>query len=178
MFYSQTDWWPLSCDDDKYHLMTINTTASLCLQSIILLAQWLRLSIMSGMHKNKSSSSNSGLVYSTDLGRMCPTCGKAIAACICKQAKAVPGIVPGSKSKDNIVRISRETKGRGGKSVNVISGLALAPAELENLCTQLKKRCGTGGTVKEGAIEIQGEHRDTLVAELSKRGYTVKKAGG
>lgn len=76
------------------------------------------------------------------------------------------------------MRVSRETKGRGGKCVNVISGLALGPAELETLCTQLKKRCGTGGTVKEGVIEIQGEHRDALVAELSKRGYTVKKAGG
>lgn len=125
------------------------------------------------MQKNNHSSrgSNSGLVYSTDLGRLCPTCGKAIAACSCKQAKAVP-------TKDGIVRISRETKGRGGKSVNVITGLGLAPAELESLCTQLKKRCGTGGTVKEGTIEIQGEHRDTLVAELTKRGYTVKKAGG
>jgi translation initiation factor 1 len=79
---------------------------------------------------------------------------------------------------DGIVRIARETKGRGGKCVNVISGLGMAPAELEALCTQLKKRCGTGGTVKEGTIEIQGEHRDTLVAELTKRGYTVKKAGG
>jgi len=76
------------------------------------------------------------------------------------------------------VRISRETKGRGGKSVNVITGLGLAHAELEALCTQLKKRCGTGGTAKEGTIEIQGEHRDTLVVELAKRGYTVKKAGG
>jgi translation initiation factor 1 len=125
---------------------------------------------MSRMQKNNLSAQG-GLVYSTDTGRMCPNCGKAIAACICKQAKVVP-------KSDGIVRISRETKGRGGKSVNVISGLGLAPAELETLCTQLKKRCGTGGTAKEGTIEIQGEHRDTLVAELSKRGYTVKKAGG
>jgi len=122
------------------------------------------------MQKNDHST-HGGLVYSTGTGRMCPNCGKAIAACNCKQAKPVP-------KRDGIVRIFRETKGRGGKSVNVISGLALAPAELETLCTQLKKRCGTGGTVKEGTIEIQGEHRDTLVAELSNRGYTVKKAGG
>lgn len=122
------------------------------------------------MSKFKSNAA-SGLVYSTGLGRLCPNCGKPIAACSCKQHKPV------SKG-DGIVRIGRETKGRGGKSVNVITGLGLAPAELEKLCTQLKKRCGTGGTTKEGAIEIQGEHRDTLVAELSKLGYTVKKAGG
>lgn len=79
---------------------------------------------------------------------------------------------------DGIVRVSRETKGRAGKGVSLIAGLGLAPAELEKLCTQLKKRCGSGGTVKDGTIEIQGEHRNTLVTELAKLGYTVKKAGG
>ena len=113
----------------------------------------------------------SDLVYSTDMGRLCPGCGKPVTACICKQQK------PATRG-DGIVRVSRETKGRGGKSVNVINGLALAPTELDKLCTQLKKRCGTGGTSKDGSIEIQGEHRDTLVAELTKLGYTVKKAGG
>lgn len=122
------------------------------------------------MHNAKPKSSNS-LVYSTDSGRLCPQCIQPIIHCICKQQKPIA-------KGDGIVRISRETKGRGGKSVNVITGLALAPAELEKLCTQLKKRCGTGGTCKDGTIEIQGEHRDTLVAELSKLGYTVKKAGG
>ena len=116
-------------------------------------------------------STHGGLVYSTTTGRMCPNCGKAVAACNCKQVKSIP-------KSDGIIRIARETKGRGGKCVNVITGLGLAPAELEILCTQLKKRCGTGGTVKEGSIEIQGEHRDTLLAELTKRGYNVKKAGG
>jgi len=123
------------------------------------------------MRKDKSPFTYQGVVYSTDLGRRCPSCGKAIAACLCKQtAKTV--------HSDGIVRVSRETKGRGGKCVNVISGLKLTLDELETLCTQLKKRCGTGGTTKDGTIEIQGEHRDTLVTELSKRGYTVKKAGG
>src|SRR6267154_473583 len=122
------------------------------------------------MSKPKFSNASS-LVYSTDVGRRCPNCGKPVAACSCKQNKPV------SKS-DGVVRVSRETKGRGGKAVNVITGLALAPAELDKLCTQLKKRCGSGGTTKDGTIEIQGEHRDTLVAELSKLGYTVKKAGG
>ncbi len=124
------------------------------------------------MHKSKINSSNVGLVYSTDSGRLCPSCHKPVAACICKKQKAPPA------RGDGIVRVMRETKGRGGKSVSVIHGLALAPAELEKLCTSLKKRCGTGGTSKDGTIEIQGEHRDTLVAELTKLGYTVKKAGG
>ncbi len=123
------------------------------------------------MLKSKLSGSAIGLVYSTDVGRLCPQCHKPVTACICKQQRA-------ASKGDGVVRVMRETKGRGGKSVSVIHGLALAPAELEKLCTQLKKRCGTGGTIKDGTIEIQGEHRDTLVAELSKLGYTVKKAGG
>lgn len=119
-------------------------------------------------------------VYSTEGGRLCPHCGRPIASCICKQQKSGGKSDPpsGMMKHLGVVRVSRETKGRGGKSVNVISGLSLAPAELDKLCTQLKKRCGTGGTSKDGLIEIQGEHRDTLVAELSKLGYTVKKAGG
>lgn len=131
------------------------------------------------MQKTKINSTAGNLVYSTDGGRLCPRCSRALTACICKQQHAVKGDPPSGMTKHlGIVRVSRETKGRGGKSVNVISGLALAPAELDKLCTQLKKRCGTGGTAKDGCIEIQGEHRDTLVAELSKLGYTVKKAGG
>lgn len=122
------------------------------------------------MHK-ANFKNGSTLVYTTDSGRLCPACNRPIINCICKQQKPI------AKS-DGIVRISRETKGRGGKNVNVISGLSLAPAELDKLCTQLKKRCGTGGTCRDGTIEIQGEHRDTLVTELSKLGYTVKKAGG
>lgn len=123
------------------------------------------------MHKSKINSGTGGLVYSTEGGRLCPGCNLPVTACVCKQQKPVA-------KGDGIVRVMRETKGRGGKSISVIVGLALAPAELEKLCTQLKKRCGTGGTTKDGTIEIQGEHRDTLVAELSKLGYTVKKAGG
>ena len=123
------------------------------------------------MHKSKINSSTGGLVYSTDGGRLCPGCNQPVTACTCKQRKPIA-------KGDGIVRVMRETKGRGGKSVSVIVGLALAPAELEKLCTTLKKRCGTGGTTKDGTIEIQGEHRDTLVGELSKLGYSVKKAGG
>jgi len=76
------------------------------------------------------------------------------------------------------VRVGRETKGRRGKGVSVITGLPLTGAALEDLATRLKKRCGSGGTVHDGTIEIQGDHRDVLVAELSKLGYAVKRSGG
>jgi len=76
------------------------------------------------------------------------------------------------------VRVAREVSGRGGKGVSVISGLPLAAAALEELATRLKKLCGAGGAVRDGVIEIQGEHRDRLVAELSKLGYDAKRSGG
>jgi translation initiation factor 1 len=76
------------------------------------------------------------------------------------------------------VRVGREVAGRGGKGVSVISGLPLAAAELEALATKLKKSCGAGGAVKDGQIEIQGDHRDRLVAELVKLGYAAKRSGG
>jgi len=77
-----------------------------------------------------------------------------------------------------VVRVSRETKGRKGKGVTVVTGLPLAATALDELATRLKKRCGSGGTVREGVIEIQGDHRDALVTELTKLGYTVKRSGG
>jgi translation initiation factor 1 len=76
------------------------------------------------------------------------------------------------------VRVGREVAGRAGKGVSVIHGLPLAAAELEELSTRLKKLCGAGGAVKEGVIEIQGDHRDRLVAELRKLGYDAKRSGG
>ncbi len=76
------------------------------------------------------------------------------------------------------MRVGRETKGRKGKGVTVVTGVPLAGAELEELATRLKKRCGSGGTVHEGVIEIQGDHRDSLVAELGKLGYSVRRSGG
>jgi translation initiation factor 1 len=76
------------------------------------------------------------------------------------------------------VRVGRETKGRAGKGVTVVTGLPLGQAQLETLATQLKKRCGSGGTVRDGVIEIQGEHRDLLVQELTKLGYAAKRSGG
>src|SRR5450432_3002502 len=102
------------------------------------------------------------IVYSTDIGRRCPNCLRALLACVCRSG--TPG-----KAGDGIVRVSRETQGRKGKGVTVITGLGLATRELQALATQLKKRCGSGGTVRADRIEIQGDHRDTLMAELAGR---------
>jgi translation initiation factor 1 len=110
-------------------------------------------------------------VYSTTHGRLCPDCGKPVAQCICRRAPTPP-------KGDGIVRVGRETKGRAGKGVTIITGVPLAGDQLAALAAALKKRCGTGGTVKDGVIEIQGDHRDVLLAELTQRGYRVKKAGG
>lgn len=112
-----------------------------------------------------------GLVYSTEHGRSCPDCSRPMAACTCRAQTPVG-------KGDGIVRVSRETKGRKGSGVTLITGLPLTPAALKELGSQLKKRCGTGGTVKEGVIEIQGDHRDLLVEELQRLGYRVKRAGG
>ena len=120
----------------------------------------------------KKSETGSRLVYSTETGRVCPDCGQPVAACTCKQnAKAVP-------AGDGIVRVSLATKGRKGKGVTVIKGVPLDAAALSALGKQLKANCGSGGTTKDGVIEIQGDHRDTVIAALQKQGMTVKRAGG
>jgi translation initiation factor 1 len=93
---------------------------------------------------------------------------------------AATGLNPGARNVTGParVRVGREVAGSSGKGVSVISGLPLATAELEQLATRLKKLCGAGGAVKDGVIEIQGEHRERLVAELLKLGYAAKQAGG
>lgn len=121
---------------------------------------------------NSTKKGGSGLVYSTEFGRMCPQCRNPLSACRCSKNK------PSVPKSDGIVRISRETKGRRGKGVTMITGVPLNSVELEKLGRQLKQRCGTGGTVKDGTIEIQGDHRDLLLGELEKLGWVVKKAGG
>ena len=110
-------------------------------------------------------------VYSTDIGRLCPHCGQAKGGCRCRPAPAPAGGGGG-------IRVGRETKGRKGKGVTVISGLPLAGTALESLASELKKRCGCGGTVKDGKIEIQGEHRELLLQELQQRGFSAKRSGG
>jgi translation initiation factor 1 len=106
-------------------------------------------------------------VYSTEHGRMCPACGKPLSDCICRQKKT-------AHQDDGIVRVGQETKGRKGKRVTVITGIPLDHTGLSKLAKKLKQKCGTGGTIKNGVIEIQGDHRDTLVEELKKQRYTVK----
>lgn len=114
---------------------------------------------------------NSRLVYSDQIGTTCPDCGRALKKCTCRQpAKAPAG--------DGIVRIERQTKGRKGKGVTLITGVPLAGDELKALAKQLKQKCGTGGTVKNGVIEIQGDQRDLLLPLLQDKGWKVKKAGG
>jgi len=102
------------------------------------------------------------IVYSTDQGRIRPE----------KKKQSAP-------KGDGIVRVGRETKGRKGKGMTVVTGVPLHPEGLRDLAKQLKQKCGTaGGTLKDGKIEIQGDHRDLLVTELQSMGYTVKRSGG
>jgi len=103
---------------------------------------------------------DSRLVYSTDAGRISQTDAPQIVA------------------TDGIVRIRRETKGRKGKGVTTVSGLDFPEAQIKILAKQLKQKCSTGGTVKDGVIEIQGDHREKLKVELEKLGHNVKLAGG
>lgn len=123
--------------------------------------------------KNSYSKSAGGLVYSTESGRMCPQCRQPVAQCACKANAAAA-----TKPSDGIVRVSRETKGRAGKGVTLIKGLALDAAALTQLAKTLKAACGSGGTVKDGVIEIQGDHCDLLIERLRAQGLTVKRAGG
>jgi translation initiation factor 1 len=111
------------------------------------------------------------LVYSSRDGRICPHCGRKIADCACRDS-------PRAKQGDGIVRIRRETKGRGGRTVTTISGIPLPSDDLRELAGELKRACGTGGSAKDGVIEIQGDHRDAIAEALRARGYTVKLAGG
>lgn len=108
-------------------------------------------------------------VYSTEHGRMCPTCEQPVMHCTCRQKKAV--------SINGIVRVGLAAKGRRGKTVTLITGIPLDHDGLSKVAKRLKQKCGTGGTVKDGVIEIQGDHRDLLVAELISQGYTVKRTG-
>lgn len=112
-----------------------------------------------------------GLVYSTELGRTCPQCRQPLAECRCAVNRPAP-------SGDGTVRVARETKGRKGAGVTVVTGLPLGGAELAALAKALKQRCGSGGTVKDGRIELQGDHRDLVVTELRQRGFAAKRVGG
>lgn len=116
--------------------------------------------------KNRSG----GLVFSTEQGRMCPGCRQPADDCICA--------APSRPRGDGVVRVSRETKGRKGKGVTLVTGIPLEDKELKAFAKVLKAKCGTGGTVKDGVVEIQGDQRDVLVPLLKEKGWEVKKAGG
>jgi translation initiation factor 1 len=111
-------------------------------------------------------------VYSTEHGKMCPACARPVKECSCRHRQQQPG--PG----DGVVRVSRETKGRKGAGVTIITGIPLHHAGLVDLARELKRRCGSGGTVKGDRLEIQGDHRDLMVAEMTRRGWKVKRSGG
>lgn len=119
----------------------------------------------------KSNKPTGGLVYSTEHGKMCPACRNSLAECICSRNAAIP-------ASDGIVRVSRETKGRKGKGVTLIKGLTLDTLALVQLGKQLKTACGSGGTVKDGVIEIQGDHCELVIENLKKQGWVVKRVGG
>jgi translation initiation factor 1 len=119
----------------------------------------------------KNRSASGGLVYSTDTGRMCPACRKPIDQCACKLQAASP-------PSDGVVRVSRETKGRGGKAVTLVKGAPLNAEALAALGKQLRAACGSGGTVKDGVIEVQGDHCERVMELLKKEGWTVKRSGG
>ncbi len=113
---------------------------------------------------------NSKLVYSTDAGRLCPDCGEQEHHGQCDTSSLVLG--------DGKVRIQRETKGRKGAGVTLITGIPLAEKELKVLAKQLKKKCGVGGAIKKGVIEMQGDQRQACLAALQHKGWDVKIAGG
>ena len=119
----------------------------------------------------KSRSASGGLVYSTDSGRMCPACRQPSVSCLCSATKPKP-------ATDGVVRVSRETKGRAGKGVTLVKGLALDPLALMTLGKQLKTACGSGGTVKDGVIEVQGDHGERVIEALKAQGFVVKRVGG
>ena len=118
---------------------------------------------------------SSRLVYSTEAGKICPSCQKPVGGCTCKKTKPKS---PTNIKIDGILRVRREVKGRKGKTVTTVSGFQIDDTELKNLANELKRRCGTGGSVKDGLIIIQGDQREALIAELKARGFRVKLAGG
>ncbi len=120
-----------------------------------------------GMRRSDSG----GLVYSTDGGRMCPACRQPSAQCQCRNAKLVP-------TGDGMVRVSRSSKGRGGKTVTLVQGLMLPADELAALGKQLRTACGAGGTHKDGVLEVQGDHVTRVLAWLQAKGLKARQSGG
>jgi translation initiation factor 1 len=118
-------------------------------------------------------------VYRTGIGRIpvCKRCGQPEAACRCASGGATGGSREAAPH-DGYVRVSRDRKGRGGKTMTLLNGVPGSEAELAALAQRLKRLCGSGGTAKDGIIEIQGDHRDKIEAELKQMGHKVKRVGG
>lgn len=114
------------------------------------------------------SRDNLRTVYSTEEG-FCPRCGQA--PCRCRPAGSLP-------PEQQTLGILRERKGRGGKTVTVVRDLRLNPQDMKSLAAKLKNACGSGGTVKDQTIEIQGDHREKVAQVLRDLGYKTKMAGG
>lgn len=118
------------------------------------------------------------VVYDSDHGRICPACQKPAKSCACRQRQTSPNQRQAAPKGDGVVRVSRDRRARRGKTVTVISGVPGNPAALDELGGTLKRLCGSGGTVKDGVIEIQGDHRDLVLSKLLDMGYRAKLAGG
>ena len=118
-----------------------------------------------------SATGGGALVYSTETGRTCPDCRQPVAQCTCRSAQVAP-------AADGVLRVWRETKGRGGKAVTLVKGLGGDAAALAAQARQLRTACGSGGTVKDGVIEVQGDHVERVIAQLQAQGHRVKRAGG
>jgi translation initiation factor 1 len=122
---------------------------------------------------------NSRPVWSSESGRICSECGNPVSSCTCKKKKDEKT----EKNErlfpdDGIIRIMREIKGYGGKTVTIIGNITINTDKLKDLARQLKNRCGTGGTIKDGEIIIQGDHRQAILEELTRQGYRAKISGG
>ena len=120
----------------------------------------------------RGSNEDSRLVYSSDAGRVdyCPKCNRLKQRCVCREAVGQRG--------DGTVRVSRERQGRAGKTVTVVTGLTGDAARLAEIAAQLKRLCGSGGAIKDGVVEVQGDHREKVATRLKELGFRVKLAGG
>lgn len=115
-------------------------------------------------------SEGGGLVYSTEGGRMCPACRQPLAQCQCHNTKLVP-------AGDGVVRVGRSSKGRGGKTVTLVQGLPLPADELAALGKRLRTACGAGGTLKDGVLEVQGDHVARVLEWLAAQGFKTRRSG-
>ena len=118
---------------------------------------------------------DSRLVYSTEFGQICAECQKPVSKCICKKKKPKTSL---KTKQDGVIRIRQEVKGRKGKTVTVIYGFQFDQSDLKTLAKQLKQQCGTGASVKDDMIIIQGDHREKLMKLLKAQSHKVKLSGG